>query len=131
MGHRHRCMGPLSVIWNRTCELYKQHMAIRCGTAWCICESAWEEWEEQADGIKKRSFTKILENTYCKGDEVVLDNQAAADCATNAPYHEVCDVDVRQPLAQELHSKSLMPRWVPGHREERQARTPLEAQDIR
>ena len=22
----------------RTRELYKQHMAIRCGTAWCICE---------------------------------------------------------------------------------------------
>ena len=65
------------------------------------------------------------------GDVVVLDHQAAADCATAAPYHEVCDVDVRQPLAQELHSKSLTPRWVPGHREERQARTPQEAQDIR
>ena len=34
------------------------------------------------------------------GDEVVLDNQAATDRATAAPYHEVCDVDVRQPLAQ-------------------------------
>ena len=34
---------------------------------------------------------------YCParaGDEVVLDHQAAADCATAAPYHEVCDVDV-------------------------------------
>ena len=57
------------------------------------------------------------------GDEVVLDNRAATDCATAAPYHEVCDVDARQPLAQELHDKSLMPRWVPGHPEERPART--------
>ena len=65
------------------------------------------------------------------GDEVVLDNQAAADCATTAPYHEVCDVDIRQPLAQSLHDKSLMPKWVPGHREERQARTIQEARDIR
>ena len=65
------------------------------------------------------------------GDEVVLDNQAAADCATAARYHEVCDMDVREPLAQELHSKSLMPRWVPGHREERQARTPQKVQDTR
>ena len=53
------------------------------------------------------------------GDEVVLDNQTPPDCATAAPYHEVCGVDVRQPLAQELHNKSLMPRWVQGHREER------------
>ena len=28
------------------------------------------------------------------GDVVVLDHQAAADCATAAPYHEVCDVGV-------------------------------------
>ena len=65
------------------------------------------------------------------GDEVVLDNQAATDCATAAPYHEVFDVDVRGPLAQELHDKSLMPRWVPGQREESQARTSQEARDIR
>ena len=39
-------------------------------------------------------------------------------------------MDVRQPLARELHNKSLVPRWVPGHREERQARTTQEAKDI-
>ena len=65
------------------------------------------------------------------GDEVVLDNQAAADCAAAAPYHEVSGVDVRQPLAQALQRKSLVPGWVPGHREEHEARTPEEAQDIR
>ena len=65
------------------------------------------------------------------GDEVVLDNQAATDCATAAPHRQVCDVDVRQPLAEELHDKSLMPRWVPRHREERQARTIQEVRDIR
>ena len=52
-----------------------------------------------------------------KKDDVVLDNQAASNCATHAPYHEACDVDVQIPPSK-YHRKilaGLMGSKAPRH----------------
>ena len=65
------------------------------------------------------------------GDTLALDNKAVVDYGHVRPHREASDMDYRLPLADKLQQKGASLRWIPGHREEAQATSPADQQDIK
>ena len=60
--------------------------------------------------------------------EIALDNQALIDHAVSPIYCKASDADV--PLFGILNTKTIKVRWIPGHRHEKEAKSPEDLQDI-
>ena len=107
-------------------EIHRAATALTCGDLEVISRVQGPQTSYRAELQGARLFVELAED----GDTLTLDNKAVVDYGPIRPHREASDMDYRLPLADKLQQKRASLRWIPGHREEAQATSPADKQDI-